>query len=97
MAEPFILIGLIAVVRRILTVTAEIERSLGIAKFEDQALELRGPHGAHSHSRRRPLLLPARWARAELRCGMLKAAMWLEVKPLIADEGQSDPSAIGKV
>ncbi|QYJ17222.1 hypothetical protein Rxycam_03062 [Rubrobacter xylanophilus DSM 9941] len=39
-AEPFILIGLIAVVRRILTVTAEIERSLGTPAFEDLVLEL---------------------------------------------------------
>ncbi|WP_342212021.1 phosphate-starvation-inducible PsiE family protein [Rubrobacter xylanophilus] len=39
-AEPFILIGLIAVVRRILTVTAEIEQSLGTPAFEDLVLEL---------------------------------------------------------
>lgn len=39
-AEPFILIDLIAVVRRILTVTAEIEQSLGTPAFEDLVLEL---------------------------------------------------------
>jgi hypothetical protein len=38
--EPFILIGLIAVVRRILAVTAEIERSLGPPKFDSLVLEL---------------------------------------------------------
>lgn len=39
-AEPFILIGLIAVVRRILAVTSEIEQSLGTPKFDDLILEL---------------------------------------------------------
>jgi len=39
-AEPFILIGLIAVVRRILAVTVDIEQSLGTPKFEDLILEL---------------------------------------------------------
>ncbi|ABG03967.1 conserved hypothetical protein [Rubrobacter xylanophilus DSM 9941] len=39
-AEPFILIGLIAAVRRILTVTAEIEQSLGTPAFQDLVLEL---------------------------------------------------------
>jgi uncharacterized membrane protein (DUF373 family) len=39
-AEPFLLIGLIAVVRRVLTVTAEIERSLGTPKFDSLVLEL---------------------------------------------------------
>ena len=39
-AEPFILIGLIAVVRRILAVTVSIEQSLGTPKFQDLILEL---------------------------------------------------------
>jgi uncharacterized membrane protein (DUF373 family) len=39
-AEPFLLIGLIAVVRRVLTVTAEIEQSLGTPEFESLVLEL---------------------------------------------------------
>ena len=39
-AEPFLLIGLIAVVRRVLTVTAEIEQSLGTPQFESLVLEL---------------------------------------------------------
>ncbi len=39
-AEPFILIGLIAVVRRILAVTVDIEQSLGTPKFDDLILEL---------------------------------------------------------
>jgi uncharacterized membrane protein (DUF373 family) len=39
-AEPFILIGLIAVVKRVLTVTAEIERSLGTPQFNSLVLEL---------------------------------------------------------
>lgn len=39
-AEPFLLIGLIAVVRRILAVTISIERSLGTPEFEDLLYEL---------------------------------------------------------
>lgn len=39
-AEPFLLIGLIAVVRRILSVTATIERSLGTPRFESLLYEL---------------------------------------------------------
>jgi uncharacterized membrane protein (DUF373 family) len=39
-AEPFLLIGLIAVVRRVLTVTAEIEQSLGTPEFESLIYEL---------------------------------------------------------
>ena len=39
-AEPFLLIGLIAVVRRVLTVTAEIEQSLGTPEFESLLFEL---------------------------------------------------------
>jgi uncharacterized membrane protein (DUF373 family) len=39
-AEPFLLIGLIAVVRRVLTVTAEIEQNLGTPKFDSLVLEL---------------------------------------------------------
>lgn len=39
-AEPFLLIGLIAVVRRILTVTVEIEQSVGTQEFGDLVLEL---------------------------------------------------------
>ncbi len=40
LAEPFLLIGLIAVVRRILLVTAEIEQSLGTETFQYQLIEL---------------------------------------------------------
>lgn len=40
MAEPFLLIGLIAVVRRILAVTASIEQSLGTPKFDSLLVEL---------------------------------------------------------
>jgi uncharacterized membrane protein (DUF373 family) len=39
-AEPFLLIGLIAVVRRILAVTASIEQSLGTSRFESLLYEL---------------------------------------------------------
>ena len=39
-AEPFLLIGLIAVVRRILAVTVSIERSLGTPKFDSLLYEL---------------------------------------------------------
>ncbi len=39
-AEPFLLIGLIAVVRRILTVTASIEQSLGTPQFINLLYEL---------------------------------------------------------
>lgn len=39
-AEPFLLIGLIAVVRRILAVTASIERSLGTPQFFSLLYEL---------------------------------------------------------
>lgn len=39
-AEPFLLIGLIAVVRRILSVTVEIEQSVGTEEFGDLVLEL---------------------------------------------------------
>ncbi len=39
-AEPFLLIGLIAVVRRILAVTISIEQSLGTPQFESLLLEL---------------------------------------------------------
>lgn len=39
-AEPFLLIGLIAVVRRILTVTASIEQSLGTPRFDNLLIEL---------------------------------------------------------
>ncbi len=39
-AEPFLLIGLIAVVRRILTVTASIEQSLGTPQFTNLLYEL---------------------------------------------------------
>ena len=39
-AEPFLLIGLIAVVRRILAVTVSIEQSLGTPRFQDLLLEL---------------------------------------------------------
>lgn len=39
-AEPFLLIGLIAVVRRILAVTVSIEQSLGTPRFEDLVIEL---------------------------------------------------------
>ena len=39
-AEPFLLIGLIAVVRRILAVTASIEQNLGTPRFNDLILEL---------------------------------------------------------
>ena len=39
-AEPFLLIGLIAVVRRILAVTASIEQNLGTPRFDDVILEL---------------------------------------------------------
>jgi uncharacterized membrane protein (DUF373 family) len=39
-AEPFLLIGLIAVVRRILLVTAEAERTIGTAEFPNLILEL---------------------------------------------------------
>ena len=39
-AEPFLLIGLIAVVRRILAVTASIEQNLGTPRFDDLILEL---------------------------------------------------------
>ena len=40
MAGPFLLIGLIAVVRRILAVTASIEQSLGTPEFNSLLLEL---------------------------------------------------------
>jgi hypothetical protein len=39
-AEPFLLIGLIAVVRRILLVTAEAEQTIGTEKFVNLVLEL---------------------------------------------------------
>ena len=39
-AEPFLLIGLIAVVRRILAVTVSIEQSLGTAQFTSLLYEL---------------------------------------------------------
>jgi len=39
-AEPFLLIGLIAVVRRILLVTAEIEQTVGTETFQFQLIEL---------------------------------------------------------
>ncbi len=39
-AEPFLLTGLIAVVRRILAVTASIEQNLGTPRFDDLILEL---------------------------------------------------------
>jgi uncharacterized membrane protein (DUF373 family) len=39
-AEPFLLIGLIAVVRRILAVTASIEQSLGTPQFINLLYEL---------------------------------------------------------
>ncbi len=39
-AEPFLLIGLIAVVRRILLVTAEAELAIGTAQFPNLILEL---------------------------------------------------------
>ena len=39
-AGPFLLIGLIAVVRRILAVTASIEQSLGTPEFDSLLLEL---------------------------------------------------------
>ena len=39
-AEPFLLIGLIAVVRRILAVTVSIEQALGTPRFQDLLLEL---------------------------------------------------------
>jgi uncharacterized membrane protein (DUF373 family) len=39
-AEPFLLIGIIAVVRRILAVTVSIEQSLGTPKFQDLLIEL---------------------------------------------------------
>lgn len=38
--EPFLMIGLIAVVRRILLVTAEAEQTVGTGKFESLLLEL---------------------------------------------------------
>ncbi|CAN5301630.1 hypothetical protein BH20ACT11_BH20ACT11_08830 [soil metagenome] len=39
-AEPFLLIGIIAVVRRILAVTVSIEQSLGTPEFRDLLIEL---------------------------------------------------------
>ncbi len=39
-AEPFLLIGLIAVVRRILLATAEIEQAVGTEAFQDRLIEL---------------------------------------------------------
>ncbi len=39
-AEPFLLIGIIAVVRRILAVTVSIEQSLGTPEFQDLLIEL---------------------------------------------------------
>lgn len=39
-AEPFLLIGIIAVVRRILAVTVSIEQSLGTPEFRDLLYEL---------------------------------------------------------
>lgn len=39
-AEPFLLIGLIAVVRRVLAVTADIEQSLGTPEFDSLIIEL---------------------------------------------------------
>ncbi|MGH3146623.1 MAG: hypothetical protein ACRDTR_12575, partial [Rubrobacter sp.] len=39
-AGPFLLIGLIAVIRRILAVTASIEQSLGTPQFRDLLYEL---------------------------------------------------------
>ena len=39
-AEPFLLIGLIAVVRRVLAVTASIEQSLGTPQFNNLLYEL---------------------------------------------------------
>ena len=39
-AEPFLLIGLIAVVRRVLAVTASIEQSLGTPEFDSLLYEL---------------------------------------------------------
>ena len=40
LAEPFLLIGLIAVVRRILAVTVSIDQSLGAPKFNSLLFEL---------------------------------------------------------
>jgi uncharacterized membrane protein (DUF373 family) len=40
LAEPFLLIGLIAVVRRVLAVTATIEQSLGTPQFDKLLIEL---------------------------------------------------------
>lgn len=40
LAEPFLLVGLIAVVRRILGVTASIEQALGSPRFQDLLFEL---------------------------------------------------------
>lgn len=39
-AEPFLLVGIIAVVRRILLVTAEAEQVVGTPEFQDLVLEL---------------------------------------------------------
>jgi uncharacterized membrane protein (DUF373 family) len=39
-AEPFLLVGLIAVVRRILSVTAQAEQTIGTDKFQDLSIEL---------------------------------------------------------
>ncbi len=39
-AEPFLLIGLIAVVRRVLAVTISIEQSLGTPEFDRLLIEL---------------------------------------------------------
>lgn len=39
-AEPFLLIGIIAVVRRILAVTVSIEQSLGTPEFRELLIEL---------------------------------------------------------
>jgi uncharacterized membrane protein (DUF373 family) len=39
-AEPFLLVGLIAVVRRILSVTAEAGQNIGTEKFQSLTIEL---------------------------------------------------------
>ena len=44
-AEPFLLVGLIAVVRRILLVTAQIEQSTGTEEFQNLLAELGGMAG----------------------------------------------------
>ena len=58
-AEPFLLVGLIAVVRRILLVTAQIEQAMSPEEFQKPTRGAGGYGGPRSRPDGRPLLHPA--------------------------------------